>query len=76
MSIKEGIQCTLDQVASTIEKYYYGLLDMFSNLTESRMRSIQNQIRTRQYTLSSYQLVLKKNKDKGRGFLKRLPRLH
>lgn len=56
-------QCSLDQVASTIEKYYYGLVDMFSNLTESRMRDIQNQIRTRLYTLSSFQLVLKKNKD-------------
>lgn len=52
-------QCSLDQLASTIEKYYNGLTtDIFSELTVSRVREIQNQIRTGKYTLSPLQLII------------------
>lgn len=60
-------ECSLDQLASTIEKYYYGLSDIFSDLTVSRMRDIQNQIRTGKYTLTSLQLIVNKNLDSLKG---------
>lgn len=58
----------LDQLASTIEKYYNGLSDIFDELTVSKMRDIQNQIRTGKYTLSSLQLIVNKKKDPLKGF--------
>lgn len=39
-------QCSLDQLASTIDKYYNGLTDIFDELTVSKMRDIQKKIRT------------------------------
>lgn len=49
-------QCSLEELALSIEKYYNGLTDIFSELTVSRMREIQHQIRTGKYTLSPFKL--------------------
>ena len=61
-------QCSLDQLASIIERYYNGLTDIFDELTVSKMRDIQNQIRTGKYTLSSLQLIVNNKKDPIKGF--------
>lgn len=56
-------QCSLDQLASTIAKYYNGLTDIFDELTVSKMRDIQKKIKTGKYTLSSLQLIYNNKKD-------------
>lgn len=56
-------QCSKDQLASYIDIYYNGLIDMFDELTVSKMRDIKNQIRAGKYTLSSLQLIVNNKKD-------------
>lgn len=56
-------QCSLDRLASIIDKYYNFLPDIFDELTLSKVRDIQNQIRTGKYTLSSFQLLVSDKKE-------------
>lgn len=73
MIIKTGImttryysihtQCSLDKLASNIEEYYFGIPNMFDELTVSKMRDIQKKIRTGKYTLSPLQLIVNQKKD-------------